>query len=151
METRGSLETELLETPAAKEAVVFANTASYVLNRIRVDTSADYVAKSLTTPQIIEAIRDILTQSSGTVNELVKFYVLLTSLALRPDVSDFKELLISLSFGSIPWAREIITLILQEQVPTVVKNIVYESYGRVSNSARAISTNTTVGTVVTGG
>ena len=58
MEIRGSLQPEFVETPSAKEAVLFANTASFLLNRLQKDSSASYVAGKLKTAEIIEMLKE---------------------------------------------------------------------------------------------
>lgn len=115
METRTSLQEELVETPVAKEAVLFANSPFYLLDRLRKDTSADYVAKTVNTAEIIGAMQELIEMAPGDVHSLVKFYVFLVALALKPDINKFREQVRALKIGSIQWARDIVELILQEQ------------------------------------
>src|SRR5262245_32510598 len=114
MEAGTSLQNEFIETPTAKEAVLFANSPSYILNRLRKDSSALYVVGTLNTVQTIEAIEKIADAPVADVHELVRFYVLLSSLALRDDTNLFREQLRALKFGQIQWATEILGMILQE-------------------------------------
>jgi len=148
METGTSLQNEFIETPTAKEAVLFANSPSYILNRLRKDSSALYVTRTLNTTQTIEAIQKLADSPVTDIHELVKFYVLLSSLALRDDTNQFREQLRALNFGQIQWASEILEIIFQDSTPTSFSTLTIEPQRNIGSSA---STSTTTGIISVGG
>ena len=148
METGTGLQNEFVETPTAKEAVFFANSPSYILNRLRKDSSASYVTRMLSTSQIIEAMQRLTITPLADIHQLVEFYVLLSSLALKDDTNRFKAQLHELKFGQIQWASEILDMILQELTPTSFSTLRIETKQDIKSSA---STSTAIGIVSAGG
>jgi hypothetical protein len=148
METRTSLQNVSVETTGAQEAVLFANTPSYILARIRKDSSASYVASKLSTAQILQTLGEMVNCPIADVHELVQFYVFLVSLTMKNDVNKFARELKSLDLRSVQWGAEILDSILNEQTPTTVSTVTINSDSGFSTPN---STNTATGIVTVGG
>jgi hypothetical protein len=141
METRTQIQNALVETSGAREAVLFANTPSYILSRIRKDASAAYVAETLSAEQILEGLRNMLETPDADVHRLVRVYVYLVSLALKEDVSKFSSELRSLNLSGVQWARQIADSILSEQTPITTETVNIDSDNKPS-----VIKNTTITT-----
>lgn len=83
MEIHRSLRTEFIDTPTAKQAVLFANSPAYLLNRLRKDSSVSYVASILGTGEIIERLAAFCARPPKDPIDLVRIYVLLIALSRK--------------------------------------------------------------------
>jgi hypothetical protein len=137
METRRNLEEKFIETVAAKEALLYANTAAYLYDRLRKDTSVSYLAQELPTEEIISWLREQSTKPLKEPTDLLRIYVFLVSLTLKDDLKNFREQLVTLDLKHIEWAEGIRNLILSEQVPTTLASIAYQTTGTISRASTA--------------
>jgi hypothetical protein len=123
MEIRGRFQPKLLDTQSAKEAVFFANTPTFLLDRLRKDTSVSYVASVLPTEKIIDVIRDLCSSPPKEPIDVVRAYIFLISLALKDDVERFKGKLEAIDLSSLQWGSQIRAKIIAERVPTHVTEV----------------------------
>jgi hypothetical protein len=137
METRRNLEEKFIETVAAKEAVLYANTAVYLYDRLRKDTSVSYVAQELSTEAIISWLREQSTKPIKEPADLLRIYVFLVSLAPKDDLKNFREQFVALDLKHIEWAEEIRNLIISEHVPTTLASISYQTTGTITRTSNA--------------
>jgi len=108
-----------IATPSAKEAVLVANTPSFLLDRLRKDVAVQYVLDSMTPPEIVQAIREALVRPVNDVTELVPRYVYLVALSTTdPQDQDIWKQIGSLDLSQLEWGEAIRRLIRVEAVPT---------------------------------
>jgi hypothetical protein len=109
-----------LLTEAAKEAVLIANTPAFLLERLRRDISAQTVADSMSSREIMDALRSLLAQRIAGASQLVLAYVYLAALASSIDARDatLLEQFRALELSNLEWGRAIRELIISEAVPT---------------------------------
>lgn len=141
METGRSLQEEFIITPQAKEAVLFANSASFLLDRLRRDGSVSYVAQSLETREILDRLKDMAGQAPKQPTDLVRAYVFLVALALKEDFNDVRDELLSIGMDQIEWAGQIRGLLLDQQIPTKIEEVRFS--GLESNAPSTSTTNHT--------
>lgn len=143
MEIRRSLQQRFVETPAAKETVLYANTATFLFDRLRKDTSASYVAKELSAGDIVALIREKAANPRNPV-ELLWTYVLLAALSLksfeqiRAIRADFEEV----DLSRVQWGNQLRTAVLNRGPGTnVVRTTYTESRSDRSSPAANVTTN----------
>jgi hypothetical protein len=108
-----------IATSSAKEAVLVANTPSFLLDRLRKDIAVQYVLDSMSPPEIMKALRDALARPISDVTELVPRYVYLVALSTTdPQNEDIWKQIGSLDLSQLEWGEPIRRLIRAEAVPT---------------------------------
>jgi hypothetical protein len=140
MEARRNLEEKLIETASAKEAVLYANTAAYLYDRLKKDTSVSYVAHELSTEEILRWLKEKTAKAPESPLEMVRIYIFLVGLSLKNDLNDYRGEFDALDLRGIEWAEQIRQLIRNEMVPTTFSKIVYQNTGNAT-----ISTSTPSG------
>jgi hypothetical protein len=149
MEIRGSLQSEFVETPSAKEAVLFSNTASFLLDRLRKDSSAAYVAHKLKTDEIVELVKDRIKAPPASPLDLLWLYVLLAALSLKDDLQQFKDRINSNDLSQFQWGDEIRKYILEDKTTT---NFLDTRYTEIrKNSQTGTANRVTTGRVLVPG
>src|SRR5277367_6870574 len=123
METRRNLQESLVETPSAKEVVLFANSPSFLLERLCRDTSTQNVAHEFSTQEIVDFLKQSCEKPPKEATDLVRIYVFLVALSLKDDLRDLKAKLVSIDMHRIEWADRIREMILSEQTPTGVYKV----------------------------
>jgi len=102
---------------------LFANTPTFLLERLRKDTSVSYVASILSTEEIIDVIRELCSSPPKEPIDVVRAYVFLVSLALKDDVERFKGKLEAIDLSSLQWGSQIRAKIIGERIPTHVTEV----------------------------
>jgi hypothetical protein len=149
MEIRGSLQPEFVETSSAKEAVLSSNTPSFLLNRLRKDSSTSYVSGKLKTEEIINLLKERCATPPASPLDLLWIYVLLAALSRKDDLNQFKESISSLDLSRIQWGDEIRRAAIEDRTAT---NFLDVRYSEVRKDGQAdISTNVTKGTLLVSG
>ncbi len=123
MEIPGSIQAKFVETPSVKEVVLYANTPSFLIDRLRRDDATSYLAQMLTTEETINFLHRI--EHPTDITELLWAYVLLASLFLRSDIAQFEGKLASLDLSQIQWGDDIRRSLLAEAIPTSINTIEY--------------------------
>jgi len=119
MSTPASIGPFSLATDSAKEAVLVANTPSFLLDRLRKDVAVQTVLDNLTSGQIVASLRDVLARHPKEPAELVPAYVYLVALSSADpqDEALWREIS-SIDLSGLEWGNTIRTLISAEAVPT---------------------------------
>jgi len=146
MEIRGSLRREFVETSSAKEAVLFSNTASFLLDRLRKDSSVSYVAHKLKTEEILDALKESSKNSPKDVLDLLWIYVFLVALSLKDDLEKFQDALNAIDLSQIQWGAEIRRAITENRTATNIFAIRYAEPAKTTETHTA--TNVAHGTVL---
>jgi hypothetical protein len=149
MESRRSIPAEFVETPSAREAVLFANTPSFLLERLRGDTSAAYVADVLRAEEILDLLQERCKRPPANPLDLLWIYVFLAALSLKDDSPEFKDKLNALNLSHVQWGDEIRLAITREKTSTNFLDVHYEEIG--NNSETGTPTNVTEGIVLVEG
>jgi hypothetical protein len=117
-----------IATPSAKEAVLIANTPSFLLDRLRKDIAVQYVLDSMTPPEIVGALRDALARPAKEAADLVPRYVYLTALStIDPQDQELWKQILSLDLSQLEWGEAIRRLIRAEAVPTTTLDFALSS------------------------
>lgn len=108
-----------IATATAKEAVLVANSPSFLLDRLRKDIAVRYVLDSMTLPGIVEALRTGLRTRPDDPSSLVVLYVYLVALsASDPADRDIWKQIESLDLSRLEWGEVIRKLIMADAIPT---------------------------------
>ncbi len=117
-----------IATPSAKEAVLVANTPSFLLDRLRKDIAVQYVLDSMTPPEIMRALQDALLRPITDVTELVPRYVYLVALsATDPYDQVIWKQIGSLDLSQLEWGEAIRRIIRAEAIPTTTMEVTLPS------------------------
>jgi hypothetical protein len=117
-----------IATPSAKEAVLIANTPSFLLDRLRKDIAVQYVLDSMTPPEIVSALREALARPAKEAADLVPRYVYLTALStVDPQDQEVWKQIVSLDLSQLEWGEAIRRLIRAEAVPTTTLDFALSS------------------------
>jgi hypothetical protein len=150
MEIRESvLQADFVETPSAEEAVLFSNTASFLLHRLRQDSSAFYVAQKLRTAEIVDSLEAFCKTPPASPVDLLWCYVFLAALSLKIDLRTFKGRLNGIDLSRVQWGNEIRSAITEERTPSNYLDVQYEDIR--NNRQAATSTYIADGIVFAGG
>jgi hypothetical protein len=111
-----------ITTASAQEAVLVANTPSFLLDRLRRDVAVQTVAANLTGKETVSALRGALDPAPQSVLGIVAAYVYLVALSYSDpqDVELWKEI-DELDLSNLEWGDAIRRLISAESVPTITK------------------------------
>jgi hypothetical protein len=114
-----------LTTPSASEAVLVANTPTFLFDRLKKDVAVQTVVENMSAREIIDSLRDRLARPAKNPIELVLGYIYLIALASAIDPADVQTLEIfrSLDLSALEWGPAIRALILAEAVPTSTMEI----------------------------
>jgi hypothetical protein len=108
-----------LATPSAKEAVLVANTPSFLLDRLRKDVAVQAVLDNLSSTEIVTALSEVLARPPKSPAELVPAYVYLVALSSAdPQDSELWKQISSVDLSGLEWGDAIRTIISTEAVPT---------------------------------
>jgi hypothetical protein len=109
-----------IATPSAKEAVLVANTPSFLLDRLRKDTSVRFVLDNMNPSEIVAALRDGLASPLPDPVALVPLYVYLAALSgTDPNERELWNRIRELDLSHLEWGEAIRALILANAVPTI--------------------------------
>lgn len=112
-----------LATDSAKEAVLVANTPSFLLDRLRRDVAVQTILDNLTSAQIITSLRDVLARHPTEPAEIVPAYVYLVALSSAdPQDENLWREISAIDLSGLEWGNTIRTLISAEAVPTTTLN-----------------------------
>ena len=117
-----------IATATAKEAVLVANSPSFLLDRLRKDISVRYVIENMGLPDIVETLRVGLSNPSPDPSTLVSLYVYLVALSAT-DPSDRKtwKEIESLDLSRLEWGNVIRKLISADAIPTTTMEVTLPS------------------------
>jgi hypothetical protein len=108
-----------IATASANEAVLVANTPSFLLDRLRKDIAVQYVLDSMTPDEIMRALREALTRPVNDITEIVPRYVYLVALSTTdPQNQGIWKQIEALDLSQLEWGEPIRRLIRAEAVPT---------------------------------
>lgn len=109
-------------TPSAMEAVLVANTPSFLLDRLRKDIGVQTIANSMTGDQIVTVLTELLKRPSTDAVQVVTAYVYLVALSWSdPQDENVWRLISSLDLTHLEWGNAIRQLMLAEAVPTTTQ------------------------------
>jgi hypothetical protein len=108
-----------IATPSAKEAVLVANTPSFLLDRLRKDIAVQFVLDNMRPPEIVRALQDGLATPPTDVTALVPLYVYLVALSsVDPRDQEIWKQIRSLDLSRLEWGETMRRLICADAVPT---------------------------------
>jgi hypothetical protein len=107
---------DTIDLTKANEAVLVANTPSFLLDRLRKDAAVDYVSKSLKTPEILENLLFSVTRPIN-VRDIVWGYINLVALGMK-DPNEVWPELDKLDLSGLEWGNQIRAQMKAEAVPT---------------------------------
>ena len=108
-----------IATPSAKEAVLVANTPSFLLDRLRKDIAVQFVLDNMKPHEIVAALREGLANPPSDPVALVPLYVyLIALLSIDPGEQKIWSEIRSLDLSRLEWAETIRGLVLADAVPT---------------------------------
>lgn len=105
-----------MDLKTANEAVLVANTPSFLFDRLRRDAAVDYVSKTLPASEILENLRFSVTEPLN-VQDVVLGYVYLVALTMKPS-TEVWPVLERLDLSRLEWGSEIRALMKAEAIPT---------------------------------
>ena len=105
----------------ANEAVLVANTPSFLLDRLRRDSAVEYVSRSLKTDEIFEWLRYLGTRPVR-IQDLVMAYVCLVALAIK-DPREVWPGLDHIDLSAFQWGDQLRGLIKAEAIATSSVNL----------------------------
>jgi hypothetical protein len=106
-------------TPSVKEAVLIANTPSFLLDRLRRDVSVQTVASNMSGAEIVTALRNTLAHAPDDVIEIVLAYIYLVALSSSdPQDGELWKQILSVDLSNLDWGSAIRALMSAESVPT---------------------------------
>jgi|SRR5580658_8249300 hypothetical protein len=131
MSTAASIGPFSLATDSAKEAVLVANTPSFLLDRLRKDVAVQTVLDNMSSREIVGALSDALARPAQSPAELVPAYVYLVALSSADpqDVELWKQIS-SVDLSGLDWGNAIRLLISAEAVPTTTLEVSVCSSGK---------------------
>ena len=108
-----------IATPSAKEAVLVANTPSFLLDRLRRDVAVQNVMDNMSVMEVLHALRQGLSNPPSDVIELVPLYVYLAALSnIDPQKTDLWKEFLSLDLSKLEWGDAIRARICADAIPT---------------------------------
>jgi hypothetical protein len=149
MEILGSLRSEFVETPSAKEAVLFSNTASFLLERLQKDSASTYISQRLKTEEIVSLLEERSKTPPANPIDLLWIYLLLAALSLKPDLPAFKDRLTSIDLRSVQWGDEIRRSVMEAPTPSTFVAVEFEPLGK--KSATGVPNTSVTGIVIADG
>jgi hypothetical protein len=102
---------------AANEAVLVANTPSFLLDRLRKDAAVAYLAKSLQTSEILDALIRFSKIPPSSAREIVERYVYLVALEQK-DASEVWPKLDEIDLSCLEWGNQIREIMKAERIAT---------------------------------
>jgi hypothetical protein len=120
-QTRAAIGPYGIATPSAKEAVLIANTPSFLLDRLRKDIAVQFVLDNMSAPEIVRALRSGLANPPADATALVPLYVYLVALSgFDPQDKEVWDQIRSLNLSGLEWGETIRGLICADAVPTTI-------------------------------
>jgi len=108
-----------IATASAKEAVLVANSASFLLDRLRKDISVRYVIENMRLSDIVRTLKSGLDSVPNDPAALVSLYVYLVALsATDPSDRETWKQIEMLDLSGLEWGNVIRKLIAADAVPT---------------------------------
>jgi hypothetical protein len=115
-------------TATAKEAVLVANSASFLLDRLRKDVSVRYVIENMQLADIVKTLKVGLDNPPTDPTSLVSLYVYLVALsATDPLDRDTWKQIESLDLSGLEWGSVIRALISADAIPTTTMEVTLPS------------------------
>lgn len=108
---------QTVDMSTANEAVLVANTPSFLLDRLRRDAAVAYVAGSLKTSQILDALTQLSEIPPSSPRELVERYVYLIALGQK-NASEVWPRLDELDLSHLEWGNQIRETMKAERIST---------------------------------
>lgn len=110
-----------IASPTAQEAVLVANTPSFLLDRLRKDVAVQYVLDSMKPSEIVDALREGLANPPTEPLALVPLYVYLAALSSTdPREQNVWNDIRSLDLSRLEWGDTIRNLLLANAIPTTM-------------------------------
>lgn len=115
-------------TSSAKEAVLVANTPSFLLDRLRKDSGVRFVLDKLKPLEIVAALRDGLANPPDDAVSLVPIYVYLVALSSTdPNDNETWNSFREIDLSHLEWGEAIRNIILASAVPTTTLDFTLSS------------------------
>jgi hypothetical protein len=115
-------------TSSAKEAVLVANTPSFLLDRLRKDSGVRFVLDKMKPLEIVAALRDGLANTPQDALSLVPIYVYLVALSnTDPDDKETWNRFREIDLSRLEWGEAIRNIILASAVPTITLDFTLSS------------------------
>jgi hypothetical protein len=115
-------------TSSAKEAVLVANTPSFLLDRLRKDSGVRFVLDKMKPLEIVAALRDGLANPPLDAVSLVPIYVYLVALSSTdPDDKETWNRFREIDLSRLEWGEAIRNIILASAVPTITLDFTLSS------------------------
>ena len=131
--TGPSIGPRAIATASAKEAVLIANTPSFLLDRLRKDVAVQYVLDSMLPLEIVRALREALARPAEDVSEIVPRYVFLAALStVDPQNQDVWKQIMALDLSHLEWGESIRRIIRAEAIPTTTLDFTLPTPSRSS-------------------
>jgi hypothetical protein len=113
-----------IATATAKEAVLVANTPSFLLDRLRKDMAVQYVLDNMKLPEIVQSLQAGLANLPADPAALVALYIYLAALSATDpqDQKTWKQIK-SLDLSRLEWGNVIRNLISVDAVPTTTMEV----------------------------
>ena len=109
-----------IATSSAKEAVLVANTPSFLLDRLRKDVGVRFALDNMKPSEIVAALREGLASPPQDAVALVPLYVYLVALSSTdPGDREAWNELRALDLSHLEWGEAIRNLTLANAVPTI--------------------------------
>jgi len=102
---------------SANEAVLIANTPSYLFDALKKDVAVQTVAETLTAPEILSNLARILSIPPESPHDLVAQYVYLVALSIK-DPKDVWPALDQIDMRNLEWGDQIRSAMKVEFIPT---------------------------------
>ena len=113
-----------LATDSAKEAVLVANTPSFLLDRLRKDVAVHTVVDNMSGAEILAALRLALAKPAKDPSETVLAYVFLVALSsVDPNDVELWKQISSVDLSGLEWGDVIRALISAEAIPTTALEV----------------------------
>jgi hypothetical protein len=111
-------------TSSAKEAVLVANTPSFLLDRLRKDDAVRFVLDKMKPSEIVAALQEGLASPPPDAVALVPLYVYLAALS-STDPSDREtwNKIRALDLSHLEWGEAIRNIVLASAVPTTTSTL----------------------------
>lgn len=112
-------------TPTAKEAVLVANTPTFLLDRLRKDSAVQFVISSMKPLEIVMTLEQGLLQAPSDATGIVALYVYLAALSVTdPSDQEVWERISALDLSHLEWGEVLKKLMRADAIPTTISSLI---------------------------
>jgi hypothetical protein len=112
---------EVVLTSSAQEAVLYANTASYLLEKLRRDSAVQMLQNDERPDDLLELLKE--AGPARDALDVVRKYLLLVAVATS-DWSERWKALSEIDLSDLEWAEAILGLVRAENIPTTTFDVI---------------------------